>query len=80
MSHMLADTIAELHEMAALIGMRRDWFQPFSFPHYDVAQGRRAEAVKLGAVEISRQETAALMRRLRADPEFMAAWKAEVSA
>jgi hypothetical protein len=78
MCHMLADSLSELHAMAAAIGMNRAWFQPFSFPHYDIAKGRREDAVRRGAVEVSRQEVAAIMRRLRADPEFMTAWKAEV--
>jgi hypothetical protein len=72
---MLADTLEELHAMAAAIGMKREWFQPLSFPHYDVALGRRAAAVRLGAVELERQGVAALMRRLRADPKFMNEWR-----
>lgn len=44
MCHMFADTIEKLHSMATAIGLRRAWFQPFSFPHYDVAKGRRSPA------------------------------------
>jgi hypothetical protein len=62
---MIADTPAELHAMAEAIGMRRAWFQPASFPHYDVSLERRARAVALGAVEVDRRELARLMRRLR---------------
>lgn len=77
MCHMIADTLDELHKMADAIGMKRSWFQAHaSFPHYDVALGRRAAAVRLGAVEITRQECAALMKRLRQDPDFIAAWRA----
>jgi hypothetical protein len=79
MCHMFADTIAELHEMAALIGMRRDWFQPFSFPHYDVALGRRAEALKLGAREVDRREGYTIRKRLRQSADFMAEWKIEAN-
>lgn len=78
MCHMFADTLPELHAMAEAIGMRRAWFQPFSFPHYDVARGRRAEAVRLGAVEVDRREGSAIRRRLRGDAAFIAAWAAEV--
>lgn len=78
MCHMFADTIAELHEMAEAIGMRRAWFQPFSFPHYDVAKGRRAVAVRLGAVEVSRREGYEIRKRLRASEEFMAEWMEHV--
>jgi hypothetical protein len=65
MCHMIADTIEELHEMADKIGMKREWFQPKSFPHYDVSKERRALAIKLGAKEIGRREVVAVMRRFR---------------
>jgi hypothetical protein len=53
MSHMMADELEELHEMAARIGMRREWFQDegHSIPHYDVSEGKRQQAIRLGAVE-----------------------------
>ena len=38
MSHMIADTEEELHEMAQKIGLKREWYQG---DHYDVALGRR---------------------------------------
>lgn len=75
MCHMFADTLDELHAMAAAIGMRREWFQPFSFPHYDVAKGRRAAAIKAGAIEVSRREGYEIRKRLRADPAFIQSWK-----
>lgn len=50
--HMWADDVEELHEFAAKIGMRREWFQDHRvIPHYDLVKLRRAFAVKLGAVE-----------------------------
>lgn len=52
MCHMLADTVAELHEFAARIGLRREWFQDGSAPHYDVCKSRRVTAIKLGAIEL----------------------------
>lgn len=52
MSHMMADSRDELHAFAALIGMRREWFQDKSAPHYDVCQQMRAMAIKAGAVPI----------------------------
>jgi hypothetical protein len=70
MCHMIADTPAELHEMAAAIGLRRDWFQGLgraSFPHYDVSLERRKRAVERGAVEVERRDLAGIMRRLRPD-------------
>ncbi len=66
-SHLTADTTQELHEFAARLGMRREWFQPaklvdnpqhlrFGQPrkgsrdHYDLTEGKRALAIKLGAI------------------------------
>lgn len=65
MCHMLADTLAELHAMAAAVGMRKEWFQPRSSPHYDLSRTRRAAAIALGAVEIDRRQVAELICRQR---------------
>lgn len=73
MCHMIADTPRELHQMASDIGMKAAWFQPRSFPHYDVSLSRRVEAVKRGAVTLNRREFVLKMRQLRAEqPEFYA--------
>ena len=50
-SHLTADTIQELHLFAIEVGLRREWFQPTSKPHYDLTIGARRYAVKLGAIE-----------------------------
>lgn len=50
MSHMIADTDAELHAMAAAIGVARRWHQG---DHYDIALVKRGLAVARGAVEIT---------------------------
>lgn len=60
--HMLADTEAELHAMAALVGVARKWYQG---DHYDVCLAKRAQAIKLGAVEVTRREMVAIRRRFR---------------
>lgn len=65
MCHMVADTLEELHGMADAIGMKREWFQPKSFPHYDVPLFRKARAIELGAVEIDRRALARFMRAHR---------------
>ena len=62
MCHMLATSPAELFAMAAAIGMRREWFQPQSYPHFDVAKGRRADAIRQGAVEIGARDLVRLRR------------------
>lgn len=66
MCHMVADDLAELHLMAELIGMRREWFQAnASTPHYDLSLAKRALAVEHGAVELSRQEMGLWLRENR---------------
>lgn len=55
MCHMMADSIQELHEFAARLGLKRSWFQDGSAPHYDVSLTKRAEALELGAVHLSIQ-------------------------
>lgn len=65
MSHLLADTLEELHAMAAAIGMRREWFQEKSVPHYDVSIKMRALAIELGAVEVDSRALVAVIRRWR---------------
>jgi hypothetical protein len=66
--HMLADTLDELHAMATRIGMKREWYQPRSTPHYDIPLFRRRLALEAGAVEIGRRETVLLIRRWRGAP------------
>jgi hypothetical protein len=66
MCHMFADSLDELHAMAQAIGIDRDWFQPLSFPHYDVSLTRRAEAVRKGAVEVDRRAGYEIRKRIRA--------------
>lgn len=50
--HMTADTLGELHDFAAKLGLKREWFQDKqNHPHYDLTRNKRYQAVKLGAVE-----------------------------
>jgi len=58
--------LAELHEMAARIGMKRDWFQPSkAAPHYDLTASRRVMAVQFGAVEVGRRDASRIWRARR---------------
>src|SRR6266702_620449 len=59
-SHLTADTEAELHAVAAMLGLRRSYFQPGK-PldgrpsvawHYEVTEGKRRQALSMGAQEI----------------------------
>lgn len=65
MCHMLADSEEELHAFAQKIGMKREWFQPVSTPHYDLSLQRRAIALKNGAVEIDARKTVEIIRKYR---------------
>ena len=70
MCHMIADTPAELHAMAAQIGLKREWYQSpskASFPHYDLSLTRRAAALAHGALEIDRQGLAAHMKSVKSE-------------
>lgn len=60
MSHMIADTDAELHQMADALGLKRRWFQD---DHYDVCWTKRKRAISLGAIEITVKQCAAMNRR-----------------
>jgi hypothetical protein len=75
---MLADTVAELHEFAARIGLKLEWFQPRSRPHYDLSKTRRAAALAAGAVELDRRELVAVMKRQH--PVWVAEYEAARAA
>jgi hypothetical protein len=62
MSHMVADTDAELHAMARELRMRREWFQG---DHYDVSKDLRARAIRRGAVAVPMRTLAAMVAERR---------------
>jgi hypothetical protein len=65
MSHMIADSLEELHEMAVKLRIRR-WFQvKASFPHYDVCKAKREQAIRLGAIPVDKYQFVAKMREIR---------------
>jgi hypothetical protein len=54
-AHLMADTLDELHAMAAAIGLPRRAFQDkTSGAHYDVDADLREQALRLGAIPLSR--------------------------
>lgn len=66
MCHMIADTPAELREMAEKIGVALRWFQcEASVPHFDIAKSKRALAVAAGAIEVDRRAFVETMKRIR---------------
>ena len=60
MSHMMADTSAELLEMADRIGVQKKWLQHAGRPdeHFDIAMSKREAAIAAGAVPITMREMA----------------------
>ena len=64
----LGDTRAELHELAAAVGMPRWTFQDHPWRwHYDLPGHLRSVAVAYGAREVEMHEVGALLKRRKAD-------------
>lgn len=63
--HLVADTLGELHTFAARLGLKRDWYQNKTMPHYDLTRSKRILAIKLGAMEVDRKQFAELLRKQR---------------
>lgn len=62
-AHLMADTLPELHAMAARLGIPPRAFQDkTSGAHYDVDAELREQAIALGALPISRHTDRALVR------------------
>ena len=71
--HLIGDSVAELVEFAVSIGLRPEWFQPKSSPHFDLTVDKRREAVRRGAVELDRRAFVGKLRELRNRREELAA-------
>ncbi len=69
MSHMLADSLPELHAMAERIGIQRKWFQNRNIPHYDICKSKKALALKLGAIPVPKGKVLELIRQYRRESE-----------
>jgi Protein of unknown function (DUF4031) len=67
MCHMVADTTEELLAMADRIGVARKWIQKAgtTHEHFDISLGRRALAVRAGAVEITSSDLGRILRARR---------------
>jgi hypothetical protein len=51
-SHLWADSLEELEDFAALLGLNPKWLQSTSLYHYDVVETKRIRAIELGAIPI----------------------------
>ena len=67
MSHMIADTSAELRAMAKAIGVREKWLQHAgeAGEHFDIAKSKRELAIAAGAVPITVRQCSAMCARRR---------------
>ena len=63
--HLIADSVDELIEFAVSMGMRREWYQPKSSPHFDLTADGRALAIEHGAIELDNRALVAKLRELR---------------
>lgn len=84
MSHMIADTDEELHEMARHIGVAKRWFQKPETPgrHYDICMSMRNKALGRGAISITLRQAATMCYRRSVTgalgtPETADAWRTE---
>lgn len=78
--HMTADSTAELLAFAARIGLKATWLQRAGLPgeHFDLTAGKRRQAVRLGAIEITSREAVEQMRAQAQGRQFdLAALRAE---
>lgn len=67
-AHLMADSVDELHAMAARLGIPRRAFQDkASGVHYDVPSHLRAVAIALGAVPLSRHTDRQRLREVIAN-------------
>ena len=64
--HLIADSTDELIEFAVSMGMRAEWYQPKSSPHFDLTADGRALAVERGAIELDFRAFVQKLRELRA--------------
>lgn len=67
MCHMIADSREELFEMVDKIGVRREWIQQPGTPdeHFDISKGKRALAIKHGAVPVDARQMLKLIKAKR---------------
>ncbi|MEP7343417.1 MAG: DUF4031 domain-containing protein [Acidobacteriota bacterium] len=55
--HLVSDhSIEELHQFAEGLGLRREWFQRKSVPHYDLTGEHYELAIERGAILVSSRE------------------------
>jgi hypothetical protein len=66
-THLIADSIYELHRFAQKIRLKREWFQEHPIhPHYDLTTKRVLErAISKGAIVVTKKELVNLYRKIK---------------
>jgi len=69
MCHMIADTHEELISMASKIGVDTKWIQSAGTyrEHFDICKSKRALAITVGAISISRQSLGRMLMSRRTE-------------
>lgn len=69
-SHLVADSLEELHNFAELLALPRRWFHAAAkYPHYDVTASVRQRALLVGAQPGTRRQVIACARALKAEAD-----------
>ena len=69
--HLLADTLQELHDFAALIELdARLFHRHASYPHYDVTVQMRQTAIKYGAIPADRKKIIECAKKLKVELQY----------
>jgi hypothetical protein len=63
--HLIADSVEELIAFAVELGLRAEWFQPRSSPHFDLTREGRDAAIRNGAIELNNRAFVTKIRELR---------------
>jgi hypothetical protein len=64
--HLFADTVVELHQFAAAMGLKRAWFQDHALvAHYDLTPFMRGLAIRRGAVPVEAREAVRIWTETR---------------
>ena len=65
--HLFSEDLEELHTFAARLGLNRSWFQvsQSGFPHYDITQNKRNQALDMGAIYLELVKAVAMMKKIR---------------
>ena len=64
--HLTADRDKELHAFARKLKLREEWVQQDSYGlHYDLTDGKRVQAVIMGAIELTRDQAGLRLKAIR---------------